>query len=174
MTHFQLETPRLIIRNLVDSDLEAFHYYRSNPEVTQYQGFDVMSLEEAQMFIKQNGIKELGVQDNWVQYGIVLQSNGHLIGDCAMKVSSGTPTEASIGITINPDYQQKGYANEVMNCLIKFLFETWKAHSIIETVLPDNKASVALLLKNGFIHKPNTKNTHNESLEHQYYLLNGK
>ena len=37
-------TPRLKIRNLRESDLEAFHQYRSNPDVTKYQGFDTFTL----------------------------------------------------------------------------------------------------------------------------------
>lgn len=34
-----LETPRIIIRNLLLDDLTDFHPYESNLEVTKYQGF---------------------------------------------------------------------------------------------------------------------------------------
>ncbi|HNS42370.1 MAG TPA: hypothetical protein PKN22_06390 [Taishania sp.] len=34
-----LGTPRIIIRNFILDDLTDFHRYRSNPEVTKYQGF---------------------------------------------------------------------------------------------------------------------------------------
>jgi ribosomal-protein-alanine N-acetyltransferase len=37
-----IQTPRLHVRHLTLSDLVDFHLYRSNPDVTKYQGFYVM------------------------------------------------------------------------------------------------------------------------------------
>lgn len=54
-----IQTHRLIIRQLKLSDLSDFHTYRSNPEVTKYQGFDVMTIEQAETFIKNNLKKKL-------------------------------------------------------------------------------------------------------------------
>lgn len=51
-----LQTPRLKIRHLLLNDLEEFHSYRSIPEVTKYQGFDIMSLDEAKAFIRKHPI----------------------------------------------------------------------------------------------------------------------
>jgi [ribosomal protein S5]-alanine N-acetyltransferase len=42
------------------SDLSDFYIYRSNPEVTKYQGFDVMTIEQAEKFIKDNSEKHFG------------------------------------------------------------------------------------------------------------------
>ncbi len=54
MKQLQIHTTRLAIRNLDLGDLSDFIIYRSNPEVVKYQGFDVMTLEEAEEFIKDN------------------------------------------------------------------------------------------------------------------------
>lgn len=53
-------TTRLNIRHLELTDLADFHAYRSNPEVTKYQGFDVFSFEQAKQFIQENSTKHFG------------------------------------------------------------------------------------------------------------------
>ena len=61
-----LQTVRLKIRNLHMQDLPGFYAYRSNPEVTQYQSFDVMSVEQAKAFIEDNVTKKFGKAGEWV------------------------------------------------------------------------------------------------------------
>jgi hypothetical protein len=46
MEILNLTTSRLNIRNLKSKDLSDFHFYRSNPDVTKYQGFDVITVEQ--------------------------------------------------------------------------------------------------------------------------------
>ncbi|MGB3018779.1 MAG: GNAT family N-acetyltransferase, partial [Ignavibacteria bacterium] len=65
-----ITTERLTIRNLKPNDLEQFHEYRSNPDVTRFQGFDVMTLKESEEFIISMNRKSYGNPGEWVQYGI--------------------------------------------------------------------------------------------------------
>jgi RimJ/RimL family protein N-acetyltransferase len=51
MEFLNILTPRLRIRNLKLTDINDFHIYRSNPDVTKYQGFDIMTIEQADEFI---------------------------------------------------------------------------------------------------------------------------
>ena len=64
MEKFFISTQRLGIRNLKSSDLHEFHMYRSNPDVTKYQGFDVMSIIKAEDFIKELSHGGLGPSGN--------------------------------------------------------------------------------------------------------------
>ena len=48
MEILNIQTTQLNVRHLKLSDLTDFHIYRSNPEVTKYQGFDVMTIEQAE------------------------------------------------------------------------------------------------------------------------------
>lgn len=70
MEKLTVETTRLKIRHLELIDLSDFYIYRSNPEVTKYQGFDVMTMEQAEEFIQDNSTKYFGQAGEWVQYGI--------------------------------------------------------------------------------------------------------
>jgi RimJ/RimL family protein N-acetyltransferase len=140
-----LESERLMLRNLHPNDLEEFHAYRSNPEVTKYQGFDVYSKEEAQQFILSQKDKTFGEPGEWLQLAAVNKNTGKLIGDCALKLEEDDPRIAQIGCTISPTHQKNGYAKEIMLTLMRFLFEENNVHRISEITDELNISSVKLL-----------------------------
>ena len=70
MEILNLTTSRLNIRNLKSKDLSDFHFYRSNPAVTKYQGFDVMTVEQARFFIKGQLHKDFVKPGDGVKYVI--------------------------------------------------------------------------------------------------------
>jgi RimJ/RimL family protein N-acetyltransferase len=150
MEILNITTTRLIIRNLKPDDLADFHIYRADPEVTKYQGFDVMTLEQAGEFIKQQADKEFGKPGEWVQYGIENKETGTIVGDCAIKLDGSDSRIAEIGITISPLQQKKGYAKETMTGILGFLFDIKKIHRIVEIVDVENTASISLLKNTGF------------------------
>ena len=145
-----LHTGRLLIRNLNLSDLRNFHAYRSNPEVTKYQGFDVFTEKQAEDFIKEQAGKEFGKPGEWVQYGIENKASGQLTGDCAIKLDGNDTRLAEIGITISPNEQKKGYAKETLLAILDFLFSRPGFHRVTETVDAENTASIQLLKSVGF------------------------
>jgi len=150
MNKLRIATDCLIIRHLELADLSDFHIYRSNPEVTKYQGFDVMTLEQAEVFIKDNSTKSFGKEGEWVQYGIEDMSTGKLIGDCAIKLDQYDTRIAEVGITISHLHQQKGFAKEAFLGILTFLFDKKKIHRVVEIVDAENIASINLLKSLGF------------------------
>jgi len=132
------------------TDLENFYFYRSNPNVTKHQGFDVMNMQESSDFINKQKDKLFGKPDEWVQYGIENNATKQLIGDCAIKLSKPTNGTASIGITITPTEQKKGFAKEILLGILHFLFDIKKAHRVVETLSEANIASEKLLIDTGF------------------------
>ena len=145
-----ISTQRLSIRNLKRTDLTDFHTYRSNPEVTKYQGFDVMTMEQAEEFIKGQLNKEFGEAGEWVQYGIENNATGNIIGDCAIKLDQDDIRIAEIGITISHLEQKKGYAKEALLGILDFLFSSQDIHRVVEIVDAENSASIQLLKSIGF------------------------
>jgi len=150
LEELNLETKRLKIRNLISGDINDFYIYRSNPEVTKSQGFDVMTIEQAEEFIKDNAAKNFGKEGEWVQYGIENRATGKIIGDCAIKLDSDDTRIAEIGITISHFEQKKGYAKETLLALLHFLFDIKKIHRVVEIVDAENRASINLLKSIGF------------------------
>jgi len=150
MEILKITTNRLIIRHLGLADLLDFHVYRSNPELTKYQGFDVMTLEQAEAFIKENATRYFGKAGEWVQYGIENSMTGKLIGDCAIKLDEYDTRIAETGITISHFEQKKGYAKEALTGIMTFLFDTKRIHRMVEIVDTENIASINLLKNIGF------------------------
>ncbi|MBL0235180.1 MAG: GNAT family N-acetyltransferase [Saprospiraceae bacterium] len=150
MVPLHINSVNLKIRHLKPSDLDDFHLYRSNPEVTKYQGFDVMTLVQAAEFILENESKYFGNAGEWVQYGIEHNNSGKLVGDCAIKLDVLDPRIAEIGITISHLEQRKCYAKETLINLLKFLFDTKDIHRVVEIVDTENIASIELLKSIGF------------------------
>ncbi len=150
MEILNIQTTRLNIRHLKLSDLRDFHIYRSNPEVTKYQGFDVMTIEQAEEFIKDNSRKYFGKAGEWVQYGIEDIETKQLIGDCAIKLDQYDTRIAEIGITISHLEQRKGFAKDVLVGILTFLFDTKKIHRVVEITDAENIASSNLLKSVGF------------------------
>ena len=150
MKILNIQTARLNIRHLELKDLSDFHIYRSNPEVTKYQGFDVMTIEQAKQFINDNSTKQFGNAGEWVQYGIENIESRQLIGDCAIKLDQYDTRIAEIGITISNFEQKKGFAKEVLLGILTFLFDKKEIHRVVEIVDAENIASINLLKSTGF------------------------
>jgi len=145
-----IHTKHLRIRNLKAGDLSNFHEYRCNPEVTKYQGFDVMDKAACAEFIQTQQDKQFGKPGEWVQYGIENIDNQQLIGDCAIKLQEYDPRIAEVGITISHLKQGQGFGKEAFKGIMEFLFGEIEVHRIVETADADNLASIALLESCGF------------------------
>ncbi|MDQ2751733.1 MAG: GNAT family N-acetyltransferase [Bacteroidota bacterium] len=150
MEILKLTTERLTIRHIEPSDLAEFYSYRSNPEVTKYQGFDVMTIEQAETFIQDNSKKFFGKAGEWIQYGIEKAETGKMIGDCAIKLDQYDTRIAAIGITISHLEQRRGYGKEVLLGILKFLFDTKTIHRVVEIVDAENIGSINLMRSSGF------------------------
>jgi len=150
MELLKIETPRLLIRNLKETDLDDFYSYRSNKEVVQYQGFDMMNMMQCKEFIESQLNKEFGKGGEWVQYGIELKETQKIIGDCAIKLDAYDTRIAEIGITVSHLAQQKGYAKETFEGILQFLFDNKQLHRVVETADAENIASIKMLESLGF------------------------
>jgi len=145
-----IDTERLQIRNLKTSDLTDFYFYRSNPEVTKYQGFSVYTNKQAKEFIQGQLDKEFGKPGEWVQYGIENKRTGKIIGDCAIKLDQYDIRIAEVGITISHTEQKNGYAKEALIAILNFLFDIEDFHRVTAIVDAENLASIQLLKSVGF------------------------
>lgn len=150
MEKLNITTARLFIRNLKLTDLNDFYVYRSNPEVTKYQGFDVMTIEQAKEFIHEQADKEFGKPGEWVQYGIENKSTGKIIGDCAVKLQHDDIRIAEIGITISQLEQKNEYAKEALSGILNFLFTFKNIQRVVCITDAENIASINLLKSLGF------------------------
>lgn len=150
------ETSRCIVRTFVEDDLNLFIEYRNNDDWMKFQSFKGLSKEE----YKNNIIIPFTIEDGG-QLAICDKNTNLLLGDLYIRKDN---KEVSVGYTINPKHARLGYMFEVVNGLIDYLYSNYKDIDIIADSLKENKNSIALLLKLGFIQIAETK-------EEFYYQL---
>lgn len=140
-----LETERLILRNLRESDLEDFHSYRSNADICKFQSFDAFTIEESKEFIEKLKDAEFGTPGEWVQVGIEWKDNSRLIGDLALHPTKDEPRNVEIGVTLNLEYRSKGFAIEAFKRIFEYLFTETETHRIYGILDTENHGSRKLM-----------------------------
>lgn len=146
-----LQTERLILRNFVDGDLEAFLSYRNDPDIAKYQGWDIpYSRENGRVFVSFMKGKSTPQQGEWIQFAIALKDTDELIGDLGCYIKEDDARQARIGFTLASKYWRKGYMTEAIPHLLQYLFEDMNVHRIVADCDAENIASYRTLEKLGF------------------------
>lgn len=145
----ELKTDRLIIRGLTTADAEAMHAYRSRQEVARFQSWQPQSLEQVIELIKRIKPENFNCDGEWYQVGITLKEDLKLIGDLGIQISSRDSRLAEVGITVHPQYENKGYGREALSALLNLLLYKLGKHRVTASVDPRNLASMALMKRVG-------------------------
>lgn len=141
------ETERLILRNFEMNDLDSFLKYRNDPLVSKYQDLNtVFSKQDGEKFILAMNKIDLTSSQGWIQIAIELKDTGIHMGDCAIK-RFDEGRQAEIGITIDRDYWNKGFAFEGLSGLFSIAFSNLAIHRIIGITDTRNERSIRLLTK---------------------------
>lgn len=131
--------------------VNEFLAYRQNPEVCKFQGFDPFTKENAVAFIESQLPLIIGSRGAWIQTGIYLKSSNQLIGDCASNFKDEEPRNVEIGITLHPDFQQKGFAKDALSTLTEYLIKSFDVHKFIARMDFRNERCIGLFEKLGFV-----------------------
>ena len=148
----KIETQRLILRKLEDTDFERMFLMDSDPEVMKYLGPPVESREESKEIIKmiQKQYEENGVG----RLAVIEKESGLLIGWCGLKLLkepiNGYVETLDLGYRFIPEFWGKGYAWEAAKATLDYGFNELKASSIYAFADSENTGSKYILNKMGF------------------------
>lgn len=146
----ELETERLLLRRVVESDVNEVFALRSNAETMQYIPRPlVTSNEEALEHIRM--IEDKIVADEGINWAITLKGNSKLLGIIGHYRIKPEHYRSEIGYMLLPDYQGKGIVTEAIKTVVAYGFDQMKLHSIEAIIDPANTASAMVLEKNGFV-----------------------
>jgi RimJ/RimL family protein N-acetyltransferase len=147
-----IETERLILRELVHTDVNGMFELDANPDVHKYLGNNpVKSIDQSVEVIKL-------VRQQYVDYGIgrwaaIEKSSGNFIGWSGLKFITECENNHfnfyDVGYRLMPKYWGKGYATESAKAAIKYGFTKLNANEIIGTANVENIASRRALEKCG-------------------------
>jgi ribosomal-protein-alanine N-acetyltransferase len=147
----ELETKRLILKEIIPDHASDFFNLRSNPEVMKFLDRPMAkSIDEIYTLIQL--IQDRKVSGDGIAWGIFDKNlPHHKIGNIGFHNIIKEHYRAEIGYILKPHFHRKGIMFEAMNRVIDFGFRTLKLHSIEANINPNNTASKNLLIKSGFI-----------------------
>ena len=146
-----LVTERLLLRHFHESDLDAFHAYRNDPEVFKYQGWSVPYLREmAAEFIAVMKDAVPGEEGHWFQVAVQRKSDYALVGDVAFCPLRGSPRQAFFGFSLARRFWGQGYASEATQAVLDYLFHELDMHRVVADCDVENAHSIRLLERLGF------------------------
>jgi len=144
-----LLTPRLLLREFVESDARDANRYEADPEVVRYAPHGVRSLADSLAYI--HGVRaEARARERAVfEFAVVRREDARLVGRCGMKLSEAELSEAMLWYVFARDAWGHGYATEAAQAVLGFGFEQLRLHRIYVEIDPRNLASLRVAEKVG-------------------------
>ncbi len=142
-----LETARLRLRPLAESDLPEVFEYASDPEVVRYMDWPRHeSISESRQWLQET-LSEVGPETAWA---IELRTPGGLCGIISVAQKGST---ASLGYVLLARCWGQGIATEAGQAVVDAVFRQAGIDSLVATVDIDNHGSARVLKKLGFLRK---------------------
>ncbi len=148
-----LETERLILREIIETDDEFVLDLLNQPSFIKYIGDrNVRTIEQAREFIE-NRYRQSYREHGFGLYAVELKSEipnpKSQIGICGFVKRDSLP-DADIGFAFLPQFCGKGYALESANAVMKYGRDVLGLARVLAITSQDNESSGRLLEKIGF------------------------
>jgi ribosomal-protein-alanine N-acetyltransferase len=136
--HQQLETNRLILRPMLETDFEALHLIFTDPLVMAAFNHPLFTREQMQRWLQRN-------LDHQNQYGyglfsVLLKETDELIGDCGLELMEDMGG-AELGYDFRSAFWNQGYATEAAIAVRDYAFNVLKLPRFISLIRAGNIAS---------------------------------
>lgn len=159
----ELNTERLHLRLLKETDDKEIFAIRSDEEVNRYLGRKPpAAMEDARNFITKvlNNINE----GNSYYWAITPKETPALIGTICIWNISEDRKVAELGYELHPSQQGKGIMTEVLKAVIDFAFTKAGFTTLEAYTHKDNHSSTRLLINHGFRLQSDRKEPDNENI----------
>jgi ribosomal-protein-alanine N-acetyltransferase len=151
----QLETQRLVLRQISSEDAETLWKLRNNREIMEFM--DMLPMQSVREAWEQINTISRGFIDEQIPiWAITLKKDNHtclnnkMIGYVGYTGWNKKHCRAEIAYVLEPAFWQKGIMSESMEAVLKMGFEQMRLHSVEGNVNPANIASIKILEKFNF------------------------
>ena len=155
MAKIFIETERLILREIISEDTEAFFAMDSNPEVVKYVGIKPLT-DISQSLEMIESIRNQYTKNGIGRWAVIRKEDGKLAGWCGLKLIKEINNHENIhdlGYRFTPEYWGKGYATETSIAVLNYAFNEMKLDKVFAYADVENGASNHVLKKLGFEEK---------------------
>jgi [ribosomal protein S5]-alanine N-acetyltransferase len=144
-----IETPRLLLRELEESDAAAANVWESDPEVVRYQSTDVIGVDESLSYIRHVRLESARRPRLLYDLAAARREDGLLIGRVGLRVSRPEHREGELWFVFRRDVWGQGYAGEAAGAMLELGFGRLGLHRIWGDCDPRNARSARLMEKLG-------------------------
>lgn len=145
-----LSTPRLILRQLQDTDSAALYALRSTPEVNQYlERKPPASIQDIEAFISARN-KEIEKNINII-WAITHKKTKQCVGTICIWNFSEDGSSGELGYELGLAYQKQGFMSEALRAALVYGQEDLGLNQMTAYTREDNLASRDLLERHGFM-----------------------
>jgi RimJ/RimL family protein N-acetyltransferase len=142
------ETERLLIREYVEEDAEAFFKLNSDPEVLRFvPDKALLNVEQARQLLIDHPIADYR-KHGFGRGACILKSTGEQIGFAGLKFLEELG-EVDVAYRLLPAHWGQGLATEAALESVRFGFAELGLKTIIGLAMPENVASIRVLEKAG-------------------------
>ena len=143
----QLETKRLVLREIADSDSGAlFQNYSDDDIAKNFLDAPLTDIKQAIQFI--DAFRAEFSQGEAITWAISLKGTNEFIGTCSVMIESNSCAE--IGYDLSKAHWGEGLMSEALNAIINYGFNELGLQKIKADTLSDNIRSINLLKRIGF------------------------
>lgn len=145
----RIETERLVLRALRESDAEAVFKVFGDDAVTRYYDLATFTdIEQARLLIARMNARN--ANGDALRWGIVLKENDTVIGTGGFNQFARGWFHAGIGYDLAQAFWNQGYMTEALRAMVQYGFEHLRLNRTEALVVPGNNASGRVLEKAGF------------------------
>ena len=145
----QLETERLVLREIVPADAEDLFHIFSDEETMRYWSCrPYMCVDQAHRLIE--GLAKVILVGAGIHWAITLRGDGRLVGKCGYNEWRKAHRRGDISYILAPEQRGKGIVSEALGAMLDYGFDHMNLHSVEAGVTPGNEASTRMLERLGF------------------------
>ena len=147
-----LNTERLTLRFIEDSDLDSIHALHSLPETDEFNALGIPNgIEETETVIAPWILENRKPEVKNYTFAIETKEANDFIGLFGLKLGNKKYNRGEVWFKIHSAYWNKGYATEALGCVINYGFNKLKLHRIEAGCAVENQGSIKVLEKSGMI-----------------------
>jgi len=146
-----LKTERLVIRPIVESDLDDLFEYHSDANTVRYIPWEVRTREDvAEWFERSLGWTGLEREGDNLVLGFADRDTNKIIGQLNAHLVSLRNSHLEFGYVLNPKFAGRGLAAEAVTAFINYLFSDLGFRRLVAVIDVRNRNSIRLVEKLGF------------------------
>jgi Acetyltransferases, including N-acetylases of ribosomal proteins len=145
-TDLQLETERLVLRPMLEKDIEALLLIFSDLKVMAAFNHDPFTRGQMSGWLRRN--LEHQTEYGYGLFSVILKETGELIGDCGLEQMEDHRA-AELGYDFRSDFWNRGYATEAATAVRDYAFDVLKLPHLISLIRVGNLSSKRVAEKVG-------------------------